>query len=613
MSNLFAELKRRNVFKVATAYVVVGWLTIQVTESLAPRMALPEWVPSLIILLLLAGLPIALIFAWAFELTPEGIKKSKEVDVNQSITQTTSRKIDLIIIGALVLLVGGMAFTGKFTLPDTGSKDASAILAIDKSIAVLPFVNMSSDPEQDYFSDGLTEEILNSLAMLPELQVTARTSSFHFKGQNIPVPEIAKKLGVAHVVEGSVRRGGDTLRITAQLILASDGSHLWSNTYDRSVKDVLDVQRDVAESIAQALDVVLDAKRSQEMFASGTRNVEAFEAYHKGLAYSTSVHSLISDKNLWDANIYFAQAIAADPKFAAPHQDIQDAYEHYLMEGANSQFLKKGEPEDLNAAEALRQLRFHQNKAIELANTPESKLSAEIAKAFESDDWQDMPRMLKMVRQNPSIFNTVTSSVWWIDILHALGEGELIVPQLQEEIVHSPYSRLSWYYLISHHLGKGNFEEAKKIIEQSKQYSLFKDIPTIELYILSGDQIKLKEIYDQMGQAGDYTPATLLAALGKKEETLLKISQEVQKKERTKDLTWAYYLIGAQDKANAIITEIDKRPLGALMFAQILLTPGKIHASKESAPNFVRKLRQAGIAEDKINAMFLPSNTETNP
>jgi TolB-like protein len=611
LSNFINELKRRNVFKVGLAYLVVGWLTIQVVSAISPMLDLPDIFGKIVLAALLVGFPIVLIFAWAFELQPDGIKKTTSIDVQAPITLNNGRKINFIIIGALILIIGGMAYQGTFTVNETGASSATetpgAVLhnEQDKSVAVLPFVNMSSDKDQEWFSDGLTEEILNSLAMLPELQVTARTSSFHFKGQNLPVPEIAKKLGVAYIVEGSVRRGGDTLRITAQLIRAQDGSHIWSDTYDKPAKDVLDVQRDVAESIAQTLNVLIDDKRREEMFASGTRNVEAFEALHKGKAYSDSAHNLNSERSLWEANVYFTQAIAADPTFALPHNYIQDAYSHFLMEGPDSVFLKNQEPVGLDKAQALKQYQLHQKMSFELAKNPQSQLLAEIVLIFSSDDWRSMRRPLQQLLGNPDAINSGAAN-WLPEILHGLGEVDILLPYLKKDIVRGPYNRLSWFYLINQLMKSEEFEEALDIIEKSKEYGVYSENTLIHLYIRSGNQEKLDEIYKQRRQQGEPISPLLLAVTGNKEEALKIMLQRPSDTQINPSRIELYHLLGLQEKITSILKEIDSEPLGALVLAQIISYSGKIYAPKESTPNYVRKLRQAGLSEAKIQSLFLP-------
>ena len=261
--SFFNELKRRNVFKVGIAYVVVAWLVAQVLQLVFESFGTPDWVMKTVLVLLATGLPFALFFAWAFEMTPEGLKRESEVDRSQSITHETGQKLNYTIIAVLVLALGYFAYD-KFVL--TSGRDAALVEATtqaiseqvvteeapsesDKSIAVLPFVNMSSDEEQEYFSDGLSEELLNLLAKIPELRVAARTSSFSLKGKELQISEVGEILKVAHVLEGSVRKAGNQVRITAQLIQAEDGYHLWSETYDRSLDNIFAIQDEIAAKV----------------------------------------------------------------------------------------------------------------------------------------------------------------------------------------------------------------------------------------------------------------------------------------------------------------------------------------------------------------------------
>jgi TolB-like protein/tetratricopeptide (TPR) repeat protein len=278
--SLFAELKRRNVFRAAVAYLALGWVVTQVTATVAPALHLPDWIVSVVVWIGVIGFPFLLVFSWVYELTPEGLKRESEVDRSASITHVTGRRLDYIIIGLLVLAIGCSVFAyfGPRRGGSTGSSEAAAPAAVsagttassavptatsitiatsDNSIAVLPFVNMSSDREQEFFSDGITEELLNLLAKIPQLDVTARTSSFSFKGKDVGIKEIAKTLGVTHVLEGSVRKSGDQVRITAQLINAVKDKHLWSETYDRKLDDIFKVQDEIAGKVVEELKVTL--------------------------------------------------------------------------------------------------------------------------------------------------------------------------------------------------------------------------------------------------------------------------------------------------------------------------------------------------------------------
>ena len=343
--SLFAELKRRNVIRMAGLYLVGAWLIVQVAGTVLPMFGAPEWIGRSVVLLLAIGFIPALVFAWAFELTPEGIKRDEEVPREQSIAPQTAKRMNQALLVLMALALGYFAID-KFVLAParesvragaasqnaTPAKTTPAASTSDKSVAVLPFVAMSESAEDGYFADGLSEEIINALTTLPDLLVTARTSTFHFKGKDVPIPEVARTLGVAHVVEGSVRRAGGNLRVTAQLIRASDGFHLWSQSYDRPVADIFTVQQDIAANVARALDVVLDAERRERMLASGTRNVEAFLAYRKALQMLDDWHA--TDRRsgkLWEVLEYLDKATTLDPGYFMAEIDSADPYTHYLM------------------------------------------------------------------------------------------------------------------------------------------------------------------------------------------------------------------------------------------------------------------------------------------
>lgn len=301
MGKLFEELKRRNVFRVAVAYTVVGWLIIQVIDIVLPRLGLPEWVPTLIIVLVLIGLPIAIILAWAFELTPEGVKLEKDVDRTESIAHSTGRKLDFVLIGVLASVSAILALD-KFVWTDVSEPNSGAV---QQTIAVLPFVNMSDDPEQEYFSDGLSEELLNLLAKIPELRVTSRTSAFSFKGKGATIAEVGQALDVEHVLEGSVRRSGDTIRITAQLIDVATDTHEWSDTWDRNFADVFVIQDEIAESVVSALRIQLLG--SVPTVAETTP--AAYSLYLRSLNIANNAEAYIQ------AEIVISRVLAIDPEY----------------------------------------------------------------------------------------------------------------------------------------------------------------------------------------------------------------------------------------------------------------------------------------------------------
>jgi adenylate cyclase len=303
--SFFSELKRRKVLKVGGAYLVIAWGLIQVATTLAPVLNLPDWAPRLITLLVLLGFPVAVLLSWMLDVTPEGIR----VD---AATPGNKRIYAFVVVLAAVAV--GWYWKGRAAL--------SGDLAEARSIAVLPFVNMSGDPKNDYFSDGISEEILNVLARTPDLQVAARTSSFAFKGQAKEVPEIARDLHVRMVLEGSVRQQGDRVRITAQLIDASTGFHLWSQTYDRELKDVFAIQDDIAKAIGEELQVQVGGARPAGTESQDTVSPEAHDLYLRGLA----LWQARTEQSLWDARDVFERATAADPGFARAFAGLALAY-----------------------------------------------------------------------------------------------------------------------------------------------------------------------------------------------------------------------------------------------------------------------------------------------
>ena len=364
--SFFAELKRRNVFKVGAAYVVMAWLLAQGVDVFLENFGAPEWVIKTVLLLLVAGFPLALVFAWAFELTPEGIKKEKDVDRSQSITHTTGRKLDRSIIAILIVALGyfvwesqkgpDFASVGGRSAADSPADRAPAeseSASIAKSVAVLPFVNMSSDPEQEFFSDGISEEILNALAKVKELKVAGRTSSFAFKGKDQDLRQIGEMLGVEHILEGSVRKSGNTVRITAQLIQVDDGFHLWSDTYDRQLDDIFAIQDEIASAILEQLKAALIDTASTPVVAVSTRtDAEVYDLYllARQRIYERKRLAIESATKLLD------QAISRDPAYAPA----------YAQRGIAALLLSDRNYGDMSLAEAGAQGKLYLDKALQL-------------------------------------------------------------------------------------------------------------------------------------------------------------------------------------------------------------------------------------------------------
>jgi len=318
-TNFFAELKRRNVYKVALAYIVAGWALSQGIAQVLPVFDVPNWVIRLIVMLIIIGLPIALILAWMFELTPEGIRRTEIAD---AMPDATRRKkyawIYVVVIGGFASI--GLFFLGRYTARTSSSASSSELPT--KSIAVLPFDNLSRDPDNAFFAEGIQDEILTRLAKVADLKVIARTSSERFKSAPENLPDIAKQLGVLNILEGSVQKVNDQVRVNVQLINAMTNAHLWADTYDRKLTDIFAVESDIAKTIADTLQAKLTGSEKTAMSKKPTENPEAYELYLKGRFFWNKR----SGVDLHKAIEYFNQAIAKDPNYALAYAGLADSY-----------------------------------------------------------------------------------------------------------------------------------------------------------------------------------------------------------------------------------------------------------------------------------------------
>jgi len=339
--SLFTELKRRNVLRVAIAYAVVAWLLLQVSDTLVPALRLPEWFHSGVALLLILGFPVAVLFAWAFEMTPDGLRKERDIDRSQSIAKVAGRKLDFVIIGLLVVALGYFGYD-KFVLDaqrdavllesarQQNADTTPEIVQIDQpaesaqpSIAVLAFVNMSDDSGNEYFSEGLSEELLNLLVKIPELKVAARTSSFSYKDKDVSVAQIGAELNVTHILEGSVRKAGNHIRITAQLIKADDGFHLWSETFDRALDDIFVIQDEIAKAVVDELKINLLGTMPE----GRKTDPEVYSLYLQGNYFN----NLRGEENLEKALAALEQALALDPDYAPAWVSINLTHAYQMV------------------------------------------------------------------------------------------------------------------------------------------------------------------------------------------------------------------------------------------------------------------------------------------
>ena len=440
MGKFFDELKRRNVFRVGIAYAIATWILLQITEVITPILELPDWAPKLIFVILAVGFIPALIFAWAFELTPEGIKRDKDVDRSESITHHTGRKLDFVIITVLVIALAYFVWERQSFVSESAlesepvAEQAGATAPSDpieaqaapktRSIAVIPFIYMSPDKEREWFADGLTEEILNSLARTPDLLVAARTSSFTFKGSNEDIPTIAKALGVDHILEGSVRRSGDRLRVTAQLVRASDGFHLWSDNYDRQLDDLIDIQENVAIEIANALQTAMDPEALALMVKSGTRSVPAFEAYLQGLAFGVSTVVSGDIYEFLNARDAFEHAIELDPQFAKAYWELATFWRIQLTRTNITAGIT-----ELAPAEILPLYYDAIDKAIEHEQDPLSKITYRAQKARTEMKYRQALRLnTEYLEQRP---NDQSAQILQLNLLAELSMSD----QIDEAIV----------------------------------------------------------------------------------------------------------------------------------------------------------------------------------
>ena len=590
MSQLFEELKRRNVFRVAIAYLAVAWLILQAADIVLDNIAAPDWLMKAVMFFMVIGFPIAVIFAWAFEMTPEGIKKEAEVDRSASIVEDTGKKLNRVIMSVLATAVVFLLID-KFVLDDQPTVDD----VTEQSVAVLPFVAMSRGPDDEYFADGLTEEILNSLTRVPQLLVTARTSAFHFKGQDLPIPEIAATLGVAHIVEGSVRREGQRLRITAQLIRAADGFHLWSENYDRDNENSFDVQTDIAEKIATVLGVVLDDEQLEKMHAAGLRDPAAFVAFQKGVEAYSRAHGDLGDTQLEvlaTANGWFEDVLNIAPNFSPAHRLHSDLYAHLLQNAAYG--------EDISAAEqdrAVQQLMADLNNGIRSATSPSRRLAITYDKALFAGQWNSLTAIVDEIASLEEC-----SEPGWMDITAVpFGQARDYLAISEREIKCDPLSYGGWRSAADSHLWLGDPDAAIQVAtEGSEKTSHETMLNTLFSATLSAGRFDEAESLIVLSGSADGNMAiwrlTLAAARGDAKQTERLLADYVDYPDN-EYLTMAAAIAGNRELANQTAAAIDSRRYGYLWLMQM---PGECYCGAPFdlgvTPNFKQLVEDANLA-----------------
>src|SRR6266498_639846 len=415
MKNFFAELKRRNVYKVAVAYAVVAWLLVQVATQVFPFLEIPNWVVRLVIALVVIGFPVAVLIAWAFEATPEGIKRTVVADAMPAAGQKKHAWIYIVVIGGAISVA--LFFLGRYTAPISKNRGAS-----ERSIAVLPFENRSRDPDNAYFAEGIQDEILTRLAKVADLKVISRTSTQHFKSAPDNLPEIGKQLGVANILEGSVQKANDQVRVNVQLINAITDAHLWADTYDRKLTDIFAVETEIAKTVADTLQAKLSGSEKSSMAKTPTVNPEAYELYLKGRFFWNKR----TGDDLRKSIEYLKQAIAKDPGYALAYAALADSYGILRFYGGAS-------PDEsvVPAATAAK-------KALELDDSlAEAHASLGLIATEELEVNRGVKELERAIQLNP---NYATAHHWLSLALTALGQSDRSVAELKRALELDPLS-----------------------------------------------------------------------------------------------------------------------------------------------------------------------------
>jgi adenylate cyclase len=531
--SLFTELSRRNVFRVGAAYAVAAWLLIQVAETIFPLFGFDDSPARIVVIVLAIGFLPALVLAWAFEMTPEGLKRQKDVDRGQSITHYRFKKLDRIILVVLVLALGYFA-VDKFVLTEqrqvalerqADERLASAteqarqqerseglvgVYSGDKSIAVLPFVDMSSDKDQEYMSDGIAEELLNLLAKIPELRVVSRSSAFSYKGKDINLAQVAEELNVSYILEGSVRKAANRIRITAQLIEARSDSHLWSETYDRTLDDIFAIQDDISATVVNQLKI----KLLGEIPHVRETNPEAFALYLR----ARHLHSQGSSEAYRQANALYKQAVAIDPDYAAAWDGLANNY----LTQANQSVMPADEAFTLARGAAQNALAIDPGYALALSHLGWIAMTHDNDPALAASF---LEQAVGLDPGNPDIISNAAA------LLFFLGRYQESIAFNEYANIRDPvnpvgFSNVGYLYMVV-----GRLEEAVSAYE--------------EVLRLSPDYL-----------GGYYYLGSALLLMGKPQAALAAMQQEQYPVYRLLGEAVAYYSLGDSDASDAALAEV---------------------------------------------------------
>ena len=541
--NFFAELKRRNVYKVAVAYAIVGWLLVQIATQVFPFLEIPNWIVRLVIVLVATGFPIALVIAWAFELTPEGIKRTEDVDPAASARQPRKHAwIFVVIVGAALSV--GLFFIGRHVGRTTA--DAAGTELPAKSIAVLPFESLSEEKSNAYFAEGVQDEILTRLAKVADLKVISRTSTQHFKSAPDNLPQIAKQLGVTNILEGSVQRANDQVRVNVQLINALTDAHLWAETYDRKLTDIFAVESDIAKAIAETLQAKLTGSEKTAMSKKPTANPEAYELYLKGRFFWNKRTATDLRKSIE----YFNQAIEKDPGYAQAYAALAQSWK--LLPAFNG-----GAPND-----CFPQAEVAARKALALDDTSSTAHAALASlKGLNGFDYPGaIAEYERTLQLNP---NDATTRQWFAnDALANVGQTEREIAEMKRAVELDPLSlvintNLGVAYIHASRLDEAIAQLRKTVeLDGTFYYARFNLAQALELKGLIPEATA--EYQKTLSMTEDPVPLGMLGRLyalhGQKDEAL-KILQKLRQN-RDQRYTAAYGLaliyIGLGDHNEAL-------------------------------------------------------------
>ena len=558
--SLLAELQRRNVFRVTAAYLVVGWLLTEVLTTILPTLGAPAWTSRAVILAFALGFVPTVILSWIYELTPQGIKRESDI-VGDGNTRGSNRRFDYAAIAIVGLLILGIAFLGARTTPTDRPGTATVSNA---SVAVLPFVNMSDDKDNEYFSDGLTETLLHMLTQVPGLQVAARTSSFAFKGQNQNVQEIAAALKVAHILEGSVQRAGNRVRITAQLIRATDGFHVWSSIYDRTFEDIFDIQDEIAAKVGSELSESIfgtddaDTARDDGFSArgAGTEFTDAYDLYLQALGERAtySYRGLQASENLLKG------ALAIDPGYLGAKTELASNYLHQFETGLIS------ETEARSQIIAL----TDQVLVAEPGNPGATaiRLYAQMGALSQTDDplaiLDAIPEFERLVAENPADYRIRMLLGRLLRSVRQLNRAlEIQLDALRRDPFNAQiHYELGWLYV-----DLNNFEDARKSLAKSLEIEPRQPNAYVSLAGISRQNGDGVDYVRQLLQANAYDPqdhelpgfiATFLYRLGLVEEGD-DFRDQVIAIAPTSDIAYLIELVRAANTGDEISSEVSAR------------------------------------------------------